>query len=122
MDSTPGMLQNCSVPFTRLLNSFTADSVTPEPIGQPFRRIAAVAWITTIDEEKAEGLLATVYKTAVARAGRVFNILKIQSVNPTVLESSMDMYMSTMFKQSPLTRGQRELIATVVSRANGCHY
>ena len=36
--STPGKLQNCSVPFTRLLNSLTADSATPEPIGQPLAR------------------------------------------------------------------------------------
>ena len=34
MDSTPGMLRNCSVPISRLLNGFTADSVTLESPGQ----------------------------------------------------------------------------------------
>lgn len=33
------MLQNCSVPFTRLLNSLTADSVTPEPIGMTSQHV-----------------------------------------------------------------------------------
>lgn len=81
-----------------------------------------MAWIITIDEDQAEGHLAKVYRAAVARAGRVFNVLKIQSLNPAVLESGMGLYLSTMYKPSPLTRGQRELIATVVSKANGCHY
>ncbi|MEE9297017.1 MAG: carboxymuconolactone decarboxylase family protein [Phycisphaerae bacterium] len=81
-----------------------------------------MAWIRTIDQESAEGLLASVYKAAVARAGRVFNILKIQSLNPPVLQSSMAQYLSIMYKPSPLSRAQRELIATVVSRANNCHY
>lgn len=81
-----------------------------------------MAWIRTIDHECAEGLLASEYKAAVARAGRVFNILKIQSLNPPVLQSSMALYLNVMHKPSPLSRAQRELIATVVSRANNCHY
>ena len=36
--SAPVTFQNCSVPFTRLPNSFTPDSVIPEPIGQPRAR------------------------------------------------------------------------------------
>jgi len=36
--SAPATLQNCSVPFTRLPNSFTPDSAIPEPIGQPLPR------------------------------------------------------------------------------------
>ncbi len=81
-----------------------------------------MAWIKTIDTEKADGLLASVYKAAITRAGRLFNILKIQSLNPPVLQSSMSHYLSIMHKSSPLSRAQREMIATVVSAANDCHY
>ncbi len=34
----------------------------------------------------------------------------------------MDLYMSIMFKKSPLKRYQREMIATVVSASNNCEY
>lgn len=81
-----------------------------------------MAWIKTTDDQEADGLLARIYQAAVARAGRVFNILRLQSLNPPVLQSSMDIYINLMHKPSPLSRAQRELIATVVSSANGCHY
>ncbi|MEK6799165.1 MAG: carboxymuconolactone decarboxylase family protein [Planctomycetota bacterium] len=81
-----------------------------------------MAYIRTIDESQAQGLLARIYQAAVERAGRVFNILKIQSNNPPALKSSMDLYGALMKAESPLTRAQREMLAVVVSRANQCHY
>ncbi len=81
-----------------------------------------MAWIETIAPDKAEGLLAAVYRAAVERAGRVFNILRIQSLNPPVLRASMAMYQEVMLNESVLSRARREMIATVVSRINGCHY
>jgi len=81
-----------------------------------------MAWIETIDEKKATGLLARIYDEARRRAGRVFNILRIQSLNPPVLKASMDLYMETMLRESPLSRAQREMLAVVVSSANRCHY
>ena len=61
-------------------------------------------------------------RVAERRAGRVFNILKIMSQSPDALRSSMDLYMAIMFGKSPLSRAQREMLATVVSATNGCHY
>ncbi len=81
-----------------------------------------MAWIATVPLEKAEGLLGRIYNSAVERAGRVFGILRVQSLNPTVLRSSAEMYRSIMFGKSPLSRAQREMIAVVVSQANDCHY
>lgn len=81
-----------------------------------------MAWIATVPLEKAEGLLGRIYNSAVERAGRVFGILRVQSLNPTVLRSSAEMYRSIMFGESPLSRVQREMIAVVVSQANDCHY
>ncbi len=81
-----------------------------------------MAWIETINDDDASGKLADLYEAAKRRAGRVFNILRIQSLNPTVLQSSMTIYIDIMRKGSPLSRAQREMLATVVSRANDCHY
>lgn len=81
-----------------------------------------MAWIETIDEARADGLLAEIYQTARRRAGRVFHILKVQSQNPQVLEASIRQYLAIMFGPSPLSRVQREMLAVIVSRANGCHY
>ena len=81
-----------------------------------------MAWIETITPEHATGLLGKVYQAAAARAGQVYNILRLQSVNPSVLQSGMGFYVSVMHKSSPLSRARRELLATVVSRANNCHY
>jgi alkylhydroperoxidase family enzyme len=81
-----------------------------------------MAWIRTISEKEATGLLARIYDAAVRRAGRVFNILKIQSNNPPALQASLDLYMAVMHGASPLSRAQREMLAVVVSKANECHY
>jgi len=81
-----------------------------------------MAWIETVGDEQAEGLLASLYQAARVRAGKVFNIVRLQSVNPPVLRASMAIYRDIMFGQSPLSRAQREMIAVAVSRANDCHY
>ena len=81
-----------------------------------------MAWVQTIDEAHADGMLARIYAAARKRAGKVFNILKVQSQNPRVLHTGMNLYVSIMHEESPLTRGQREMLAVVVSKANNCHY
>lgn len=81
-----------------------------------------MAWIKTITPHDAEGLLAKVYQAAIARAGQVYNILRLQSLNPAVLQSSMGLYVNMMHQPSALSRARREMIATVVSRFNNCHY
>ena len=62
------------------------------------------------------------YESATRRAGKVFNILRLQSLRPAVLSSSTRLYAELMHAGGKLTRAQREMIATVVSRANDCHY
>lgn len=81
-----------------------------------------MANVKIIHEDEAEGLLGRIYEAAVKRAGRVFNILKVQSLNPPVLKSSMGLYRDVMMGESPLSRGQREMLAVVVSVMNECHY
>ena len=82
-----------------------------------------MAFIHTIAPGEATGLLKRLYDEAIARAGKVFNVLRIQSLRPEVLEAGVALYKELMFSpKSPLTRVQRERIAVAVSRANECHY
>ena len=81
-----------------------------------------MAHIRQIPPAEATGLLKRIYDEAIARAGKVFGILRIQSLNPGALEASMGMYKALMFGPSPLSRSRREMLATVVSRANDCFY
>lgn len=80
-------------------------------------------WIETIAPDQATGLLAKLYEGALARAGKVFNVIRIQSLRPEILRVSTLLYREVMFgERSPLSRAQREMIATAVSSANACEY
>ena len=81
-----------------------------------------MAWIKTVEPGDATGELKAEYDKAVRRAGKVFNILKVQSLNPPVLRASMGLYLAAMHGPSGLTRAEREMLATVVSWANHCFY
>lgn len=79
-------------------------------------------WIRQIDVDAATGLLKRQFEAAVKRAGRVWHILHIMSLNPPVLAASMRFYGAIMAGRSPLSRVQREMLATVVAREAGCFY
>ncbi len=81
-----------------------------------------MAWIKTIAPEEATGRLKQLYDEAVKRAGRVFNVVRAQSLNPPVLAASMALYTAIMHGPSQLTRAEREMLATVTSWANDCFY
>jgi len=81
-----------------------------------------MAWIKMVEPQEATGELRTEYQQAAKRAGKVFNILKVQSLNPRVLHQSMAMYLTAMYGPSGLSRTEREMLATVVSWANQCFY
>jgi uncharacterized peroxidase-related enzyme len=79
-------------------------------------------WIKVIEPENATGELKREYDAGAERGGKVFNILKVQSLNPGALRASMELYRATMFEASGLSRADREMLATVVSWANRCFY
>jgi uncharacterized peroxidase-related enzyme len=81
-----------------------------------------MAWIEMIPPEKATGKLKDEFDRATRRAGRVFNILRIQSLNADTLRASIQIYLASMYGPSGLSRAERELMATVVSWANDCFY
>lgn len=80
-------------------------------------------WIRTVGVDEAIGRLARTYRAAIERAGRVFGIVRTMSLHPAMLDASMGLYMAVMKTDSGHISGrQREMLATVVSRANDCHY
>lgn len=81
-----------------------------------------MAWIKMVEPADATGEIKKEYDEAVHRAGKVFNILKVQSLNAETLRASMDLYLATMHRPSGLSRAEREMLATVVSCANHCFY
>jgi len=82
-----------------------------------------MARIKTVSNDNATGALREEYEAAIRRAGHVFHIVRLQSLRPRVLRASLRLYQELMFSaDSGLSRAEREMIATAVSRANGCHY
>lgn len=79
-------------------------------------------YIRTIEPRDARGPLKQLYDEAMRRAGRVWHVLRLMSIKPDVLQASMSLYGAVMHGRSKLSRAQREMIATVVSRANHCYY
>lgn len=81
------------------------------------------AWIQMIHEQEAEGELAQLYQQyedPVHHA--VDNILKVHGIRPQTLRDHGQLYRTTMYGPSELSRVEREMIAVVVSAINECHY
>ncbi|MGH1363915.1 MAG: hypothetical protein ACRBF0_10190 [Calditrichia bacterium] len=79
-------------------------------------------WIKVFRPNETKGLLKKLYDDAIKRAGRIWGIVGIMSQNPRAMKTSMDFYAAIMFGSSPLSRGQREMLAVVVSSHNHCVY
>jgi alkylhydroperoxidase family enzyme len=79
-------------------------------------------WIEQVPIDEATGVLKEEFEAAFRRAGRVWHIVHIMSVNPEAMRDSLRLYRTIMFGPSPLTRVQRELLATVTSAELECHY
>ena len=82
-----------------------------------------MAFIRIVDEAEATGKLAELYGAMVdPEHGRVDEILRIHSLHPAGLEAHFQLYRAVMKSTPGLPRVEREMIALVVSRTNGCRY
>lgn len=82
-----------------------------------------MAWIQTVDPAEATGIVKAEYDAAIERAGQLYNIVKLFSVRPKSMQIFIELYKVVMYDdESPLSRTHREMIATVVSKVNQCHY
>ena len=74
-----------------------------------------MAFIKLFKFEESSGLLKKEYEKGMRRAGRIWKILTIQSQTPEILKNSMNLYGSTMFGNSNISRFNSELLAVVTS-------
>lgn len=81
-----------------------------------------MAHIRTVNEDEADGKLFDVYDEIQRNRGRVSNILRAQSLDPKALRAHLDLYMATVFGKGGLSRREAEMLAVVVSGANGDEY
>ena len=79
-------------------------------------------WICQVPVEEATGMLKEEFDAAIARAGRVWNIVHIMSINPQAMRGMIGMYSALLFAEGPLSRFQREMLATVTSAELRCVY
>lgn len=79
-------------------------------------------WVRTVGEDQARGELAAVYQMARERAGKVPNITRVQSLRAETTARGFGLYCQIMDGAGGISRRERVLIATVVSKVNGCLY
>ena len=79
-------------------------------------------WIEQVPYEQADGLLKEQLDDAIDRAGRIWHIVHVMSLNPESLRDTIAFYVTIMMGDSPLSRVQRVMLATVVSAELDCHY
>ena len=81
-----------------------------------------MAYIKQIEENEATGVLKRVYDGAKSRAGNVANIIKVMSLDERSNQASTQFYVRLMKTPNALDAARREMLAAVVSNANGCFY
>jgi uncharacterized peroxidase-related enzyme len=81
-----------------------------------------MSWIETIHPDDADDVLTPLYKRVGNPDGTVDNVMRIHSLNPDSLDAHFEVYISAMHRKGPIKRYEREIIGTIVSRANGCSY
>jgi uncharacterized peroxidase-related enzyme len=81
-----------------------------------------MAYVRKIDPKDADGILRRVFNARMKAAGRLWEIVAVQSLNAESLRDCMRVYGQIMYGDSHLTREEREMIAVVTSQVNECHY
>jgi len=81
-----------------------------------------MSWIKTTSEQDATGRLREVYDSIREGMPVVPNIMQSLSLKPEVLAAVARVFTTGTFGSSNLSRLQEEMVATVVSSLNQCHY
>ena len=84
-----------------------------------------MTFIRWINEDQAEGEVGSLYedwRAANPHRDRVPDILKCFSHRSDVLKSMLELTYPLHFSDGHLTRRTKEMIATLVSGLNQCHY
>lgn len=67
-----------------------------------------MAWVRTVPESDATGIVKEEYEAGIKRAGRVYNVVKLFSIKLESLEAFINQYKVVMLGPSKLTRAQRD--------------
>ncbi len=84
-----------------------------------------MAWVGTVPEATADGLVKEVYDRVlqqVGMQGEVPEIIKVFSVRPELLQARVAFQNAMTFGGSGLGRYREELIATSISQLLGCKF
>jgi uncharacterized peroxidase-related enzyme len=81
-----------------------------------------MAWIKTVDESEAKGIVKQVYEATKKVMGRISPMLQAMSLRPRAMQAVARLSRAIIFGASGLTRAQEDMIAVVVASANGCRY
>jgi uncharacterized peroxidase-related enzyme len=83
-----------------------------------------VSWTRSVEPADAAGTVAPIYEAARARSsrGEVAALWRTLGLDPAGLDAAFRHYRALMDDPEPLTHGQAEMIAVVVSATNGCGY
>ena len=81
-----------------------------------------MAWIKIIQEDEATGKVGEFYEELKKSVGGVPNIVKVNSLHPSLMEAQFNYFRLLVYGHSPLSRARREMVALVVSAKNQCHY
>ena len=73
-----------------------------------------MSWIRVLGKDEAEGQLAELYRRVAPGDSPLDNILAIHSLHPRSLDDHFRLYRTLMHGPGPLSRRERELVATAV--------
>lgn len=82
-----------------------------------------MSYIKEVEPADAQGELKDLYEAIMeSRGGRLSPMMKVFSLNPALLRGVREVNSIISFGGSSLGRRREEMIATLVSKINGCHY
>lgn len=81
-----------------------------------------MAYIRTVAPPAEDSEWGALYKRVGNPDGTIDNVMTVHSLSPESLRAHFELYVTAMHRPSPLSRAEREIVGTVVSRLNGCAY
>lgn len=82
-----------------------------------------MAWIRTVDPDRATGVLETLYGQIRSAEGQIDNILQVHGLRPRTLQAHLALYKAVMHSRpNGLSPREREIVGVCVSQLNGCDY
>lgn len=80
-----------------------------------------MAWIKTVGDDEATGVVRSIYRASENLYGFVPNIRRALSLNGDAMRAYTQLS-GAVYHGGALEPAEREMIATVVSAINHCHY